>query len=266
MDEIRVGQIVEEVAKEGGEQLKRYFKTSFRVDQKDDDSLVTEADLASEKAIIHKITEHFPNDLIFSEEAGKSSLDRTPGTYVWIIDPLDGTTNFTFGYDFFCVSIARGVFTNQGTIDVQQGAIYEPIRDKMYFAQKGGGAFCNGQPIRTREAHSFPKSFLVTGFYYNQGVALEQDVARFRRVADACQNIRRDGAAALDLALVAEGIFHGFWEKGLQPWDMAAGSLLVKEASGFIRTYESEDWHPEAETIIAGNKKTVTSLAELIET
>ena len=142
-----------------------------------------------------------------------------------------------------------------------------PISSKVYIAEKDKGAFCNGEKMDiSGTAPDFNKSYLCTGFYYNRGKELKEDIDRFAKVAEACQPIRRDGAAALDLAMTAEGIFDGFWEKGLKPWDIVAGCLLITESGGVVRSYthESCDYNVEQQGIIAGKKTTVDRIAELI--
>lgn len=238
------------------EDLRERFGGPLEVRSKADTSFVTNADLASEKIIIDRIRKYYPDDVILSEEAGLSSLERRPGSHIWVIDPLDGTTNFANNYPFFAVSIARGVFDVQQKIQIIAGGIAEPERKRHFTATLGGGAFCNGARISVSSQAHLEKAFLVTGFYYNQGEALTDDIRRFSQISSYCQSIRRDGAAALDLAYIAAGIFDGFWEIGLQPWDVAAGSLLVSEAGGKIYNYSGEvgtKFDVEAPGVIAGN-------------
>ena len=146
-------------------------------------------------------------------------------------------------------------------------AIFDGSRRRFYYAGLGEGAYVDGRPLKVAPQREFPKCFLVTGFYYHKGRALEFEVQRFHRVAEQCQSIRRDGAAALDLALVAEGIYDAFWETGLKPWDVAAGSLLVSEAGGAVRNYQEIGGKPydiEGEGVIAGSPAAVQTLAKLL--
>ncbi len=248
--------ILEGILKEAGKEVMKFYRgNDLSILQKKDDSLVTNADLASEALIISSLKERFPQDKIFSEEAGLSSADRTQGTYIWIIDPLDGTTNFANHYPFFCISIARGQFLEDGRISIVLGGIYDPVRDECYLASIGEGATCNGSPIYVRDDRAPELAFIVTGFSYHKGVELRKDIERFLSVAERCQSIRRDGAAALDLAYVAKGIFDGYWECGLKPWDIAAGSLLVSEAGGYVYNPSVDHvFNTESEGILCGTQ------------
>lgn len=260
-------EFLRETMAEAGHELRSRAGAGLRIETKADTSLVTEADLASEKVIIRRIRRDFPDDKIYSEEAGLSSQDRRPGSHIWIIDPLDGTTNYANGYPFYCISIARGQFTEDGRIEIRTGAILDAPRNRLYYASKGEGAWVDGKPIRVASPRDFHRCFLVTGFYYAKGPDLMASIERFARVADACQSIRRDGAAALDLAMVAEGIYDAFWETGLMPWDVAAGALLVAEAGGSARNYTlAAHGHHDVEdrSIVAGAPGAVETIAGLI--
>ena len=236
--------------------------------QKKDSSLVTDTDVASEKLIIAAIQKYFPGDVIYAEESGRSTTERKAGQHVWIIDPLDGTTNFANGYPYFCVSIGRGFFSENGIITMTLGGIADPNTKKIYTAETNKGAFVDGKKINVATTSELKNSFLVTGLYYSQGQDLMDEVGRFQRVASFCSAIRRDGAAALDMALVAEGIFDAFWERGLQPWDVAAGAVLIKEAGGDVLPYGAhKDYHSydiESPSIVCGNPKIVSLIQELM--
>lgn len=254
-----------EIIKLAGEKLMTFFGTSLKVDLKADSSLVTEADLASERVLIEGISKRYPDDIICSEESGLSSADRTPGRHIWIMDPLDGTTNFAHGYPYFCVSVGRGRFREDGTIEMVLGGIEEPVRKRTYLAKKGHGAFVNGAPMKVRKDRALRDSFLVTGFYYATGDLLQREVERFHRVAQVCSSIRRDGAAALDLALVADGTFDAFWEFGLKPWDVAAGSVLIQEARGFVLNYHEpvgKVFDVERDGVLGGTPQAINELLQ----
>lgn len=259
-------QFLNEIIKLAGERLMSFFGTNLKVDTKSDASLVTEADLASEKVLIEGISKKYPNDIICSEESGLSSADRTPGRHIWILDPLDGTTNFAHNYPYFCVSAGRGRFMEDGSIEMVLGGIEDPVRKKTYTAKRGHGAFVNGQRMRVRNDRPLREGFLVTGFYYATGEKLRSEVERFHRVAEVCASIRRDGAAALDLALVAEGTFDAFWEYGLKPWDVAAGSVLISEAGGVVINYREPiggEFNVERDGVISGTPQVVKELLSL---
>ncbi len=256
-----------ETLSKAGAELARRQGQKLKVEIKRDTSLVTEADLASEKVILDRLRRFYPDDLVLSEEAGLSSTDRRPGSHIWIIDPLDGTTNFANSYPFYCISIARGVFRPDGRIESQVGAVFDAARGRLYHAARGQGATVDGRAMRVAPARDFSQCFLCTGFYYMKDKDLAREIERFASVAQMCQSIRRDGAAALDLALVAEGIFDAFWETGLAPWDVAAGNLLVSEAGGKVRNYVEKNpgfYDLEDQTVVAGSASAVESLVPLV--
>ncbi len=211
-----------------GEAIRRGSAAGFRVDRKGVTDLVTEVDLAAEQAAIAVIRDAFPSHRIAAEESGRGEGDPE---CLWWIDPIDGTTNFVHGYPFYSVSIAleyRG--------EMAAGVVYDPGRDEMFEAVRSGGARLNGREIRVSAAAALADALLATGFPYERSErwkALELAAALLPRI----QGLRRDGSAALDLAYVAAGRLDGFWERGLKPWDTAAGSLLVAEAGGRVSDF-----------------------------
>ena len=222
----------------------RFGRVSVTYKQNDID-LVTEADLASERYIIGQINTHFPRHAILAEESG--ATETAGAEYRWVIDPLDGTTNYAHNYPCFCVSIG---LEHKGELVV--GAVYDPTRDEMFAAEKGGGATLNGRLMRVSETEQLSRALLCTGFPYN--VRSRADFTReWRNFTLHAHGIRRDGSAALDLAYVAAGRFDGFWEDGLNPWDMAAGALLVTEAGGRITNYEGGPLSIYQPPVIASN-------------
>ena len=263
-----LAEFIREMSEAAGAVLSSYRAgAAFTIKRKPDNSLVTDADLASERVILERIRRRFPADKICSEEAGLSSSDRTPGSYIWIIDPLDGTTNFAHGYDFFCVSIARGRFTSEGPVVVEAGAIHDPIRKKTYVAGLGRGATVNGKALKTTQTANLRDAFLVTGFSYNAGIELKKDIMTLYEVAIRCKGIRGDGSAALDMALVAEGVYDASWDYGLKPWDVAAGGLIIAEAGGTVVNYPGEptdSFDVERPGLICGAPVIVKALSELI--
>lgn len=203
-----------------------------RISTKGDIDLVTEADLAAEKLIIERIRSHYPRHAILAEESGASvELDAGKSDWKWIIDPLDGTTNYAHGYPCFCVSIA---VERAGQIEL--GVVYDPTRDELFAAERGQGATLNERPIRVSTIADLNSAMLCTGFPYN--VRERPDFAReFINFTMTAQAVRRDGSAALDLAYLACGRFDGFWEDGLNAWDIAAGLLLIEEAGGRVTDF-----------------------------
>ncbi len=203
-----------------------------QVSNKGDIDLVTEADLASEKLIIERIRSHYPRHAILAEESGASEeLNAGKSEWKWIIDPLDGTTNYAHGYPCFCVSIG---LERAGVVEV--GVIYDPNRDELFAAERGQGATLNGRQIRVSDVADLNQAMLCTGFPYNvrERPNFARDFANFTMEAQA---VRRDGSAAIDLAYLACGRFDGFWEDGLNAWDVAAGLLLIEEAGGQITDF-----------------------------
>lgn len=203
-----------------------------RISTKGDIDLVTEADLAAEKLIIERIRSHYPRHAILAEESGASvELDAGKSDWKWIIDPLDGTTNYAHGYPCFCVSIA---VERAGQIEL--GVVYDPTRDELFAAERGQGATLNERPIRVSTIADLNSAMLCTGFPYN--VRERPDFAReFINFTMTAQAVRRDGSAALDLAYLACGRFDGFWEDGLNAWDIAAGLILIEEAGGRVTDF-----------------------------
>ena len=238
-----------EAARAGGRILLRYFAKELRVDYKGEINLVTEADRQAEAGILRVLQNAFPHHAILAEESGEQFVKPAGNAgYKWIVDPLDGTTNFAHTYPVFCVSIALEV---QGEIIL--GVIYDPIRKEIFTAEKNKGATINGHPIRVSGTKNVNKSLLVTGFAYNIRRAKQNNLDHFAAFALRAQGIRRSGSAALDLSYVACGRFDGFWEMNLEPWDSAAGLLLVVEAGGHVSDFSNQPYHIYKKEIIASN-------------
>ena len=220
-----------QTARDAGAILIDRLGRALQVSNKGAIDLVTEADLASEKLIIERIKSHYPRHAILAEESGATAGVEAESEWKWIIDPLDGTTNYAHGYPCFCVSIA---LERAGAIEV--AVIYDPMRDEMFAAERGQGASLNGRRIRVSTVADLNSAMLCTGFPYN--VRERPDFAReFANFTMAAQAVRRDGSAAIDLAYVACGRFDGFWEDGLNAWDVAAGVLLIAEAGGRVTDF-----------------------------
>ena len=223
-----------QTARDAGAILIDRLGRALQVSNKGDIDLVTEADLASEKLIIERIKSHYPRHAILAEESGATAgaeAEQGKSEWKWIIDPLDGTTNYAHGYPCFCVSIA---LERAGAIEV--AVIYDPTRDEMFAAERGQGATLNGRRVRVSTVNHLNSAMLCTGFPYNvrERPNFARDFANFTMEAQA---VRRDGSAAIDLAYVACGRFDGFWEDGLSAWDIAAGVLLIAEAGGRVTNF-----------------------------
>lgn len=196
------------------------------INYKGDINLVTEMDVRSERAVVETLLSAFPGHGILAEEG---THIRNDSGFTWIIDPLDGTTNYAHGYPCFSVSLAL-----EKDDEIVVGVVYDPMRDELFSAQKGRGAWLNGRQIRVSGTDTLLQSLLATGFPYDRKVHEDNNLDYFRDLLMASQEVRRDGSAALDLCYVAMGRFDGFWELKLKPWDVAAGSLIVREAGGMV--------------------------------
>ena len=230
------------IARAAGKLLAERFTSTRTVEYKGGIDLVTDADKASEALILSALRERHPDHAILSEEAGFS-----PGEGLrWIVDPLDGTTNYAHQIPHFCVSI--GVEDSEGVL---AGAIYDPMLDELYSAARGQGATLNGNPIHPSAAASFQHALLCTGFPYNIHQHPDGPLGLLKRFLQKAQGIRRMGSAALDLAYVAAGRLDGFFEFGLKPWDTAAGGLLVLEAGGSMRLINGRSWDVAIGDVVA---------------
>jgi len=238
-----------QTARDAGRILAERFGRTLEITNKSELDLVTESDLASERLIIERIKTYLPRHAILAEESGASSpADQQPGSeWRWIIDPLDGTTNYAHGYPCFCVSM--GLEYN-GRMEV--GVVYDPMRDELFTAERGQGASLNGRRIQVSPVNSLSGALLCTGFPYD--VRERSEFARhFANFIMNAQGVRRDGAAALDLAYVACGRFDGFWEEGLKPWDVAAGALMIEEAGGRVSKYDGAPLNIYTPPVLASN-------------
>jgi myo-inositol-1(or 4)-monophosphatase len=237
-----------QTARDAGHILLEKFGRKINITKKGNINLVTEADLASEQLIVERIRSYFPRHSILAEESGETlAVIEGENQWKWIIDPLDGTTNYAHGYPCFCVTMA---LEHRGEIVI--GVTYDPTRDELFAAEKGQGATLNGRQIRVSETESLGDALLVTGFPYD--FAKRKDFARhITEFLLRARGVRRDGSAAIDLAYVACGRFDGFWEEGLNPWDVAAGFLLITEAGGRVSYYDERQFSIYAPPILASN-------------
>ncbi len=231
---------------------------SVRVAQKQINDFVTEVDQAAEAAIIETLLTAYPGHAIWAEESGRE-FGAQDSEFVWIIDPLDGTTNFIHGFPLYCVSIALAV---KGK--VEQAVVYDPTRNDMFTATKGRGAYLNERRIRVSKRTQLKDCLVSTGFPYRPGDDLPKYLAMFADVMKLTAAVRRPGAAALDLAYVAAGFSDAFFETGLQPWDVAAGSLLVQEAGGLVGNFTGEADFLEQKECMAGTPRIYGQLVTVL--
>jgi len=234
------------------------FQKNLKIEFKGDINPVTDADYLSQEKIISVIKSQYPHHGIIAEEGDnhKKGVEE----YRWIIDPLDGTVNYSHSYPFFCVSIAM-----QKGGEVAAGAVYNPVLDEMFTAIKGGGAHLNGKPIRVSGCRDINRGLLCTGFPYDIKESPDNNLVHFSNFIMAAQAGRRDGTAALDLCCVAAGRFDGFWELKLYPWDVAAGGLIIKEAGGEVTDFSGSEFDPFASNIVASNGLIHENMLAIIE-
>jgi myo-inositol-1(or 4)-monophosphatase len=244
------------LAGDAGRLLKDRFHVKHTVDYKGAIDIVTEADRLSEELIIKRIAQSYPQHDILAEESPATTKDSG---YRWIIDPLDGTTNYAHGYPVFCVSIALEI---NGV--VEWGVVYNPMLEEMFFAERGHGAILNGVKISVSLEQELSKSLLATGFPYDIRVSSDNNLHFFSRMAKQAQAIRRAGSAALDLAYLAAGRFDGFWELKLKPWDTAAGWLMILEAGGQVTDLLGNPYHLLSPHVLASNGKIHPQMMEVL--
>ena len=230
-------------------------RLTIRSKRKND--FVSEVDHAAEEAIIGVLREAYPSHGILAEESGAQDLDAE---FIWVIDPLDGTTNFLHGFPQYCVSIG---LLHKGVPN--QAVVFDPNRNELFTASKGVGAYLNDRRIRVSKVDKVEDALMGTGFPFREVGHLDDYLRMFKNVTLNCAGVRRPGAAALDLAWVAAGRIDGFWEIGLSPWDMAAGALLVREAGGLIGDLEGEDKFMDSGRVVASNGKIFSALLQLLK-
>jgi myo-inositol-1(or 4)-monophosphatase len=233
-------------AREAGALLREKFGNVRDIRYKGLVDPVTEADAASEALIADRLLTAFPGDRLLAEE-GSASMANTASERVWIVDPLDGTTNFMHGYPVFCISIGLHVAG-----EPRVGVVFDPLRDELFAAIAGQGATLNDAPIAVSGTRELLRAMLATGFAYDPNRRLE-NIPYFQRFVELTQAVRRDGAAALDIASVAAGRFDGFWERGVSVWDVAAAALILTEAGGRLSDYDGGAYDPYGREIVASN-------------
>jgi myo-inositol-1(or 4)-monophosphatase len=248
--------IATEAAQAGGAQLQRYWGNLADIQEKGrPGDLVTEADRAAEAAVLAVIQRHLPDHAILAEESGQ--MGKLDSEFLWAIDPLDGTTNYAHQYP--CVAVSIGLLINGIP---QVGVVYNPIHQELYRAATGLGATLNRQPIAVSQTTKLSSSLLVTGFAYDRTQTPDNNYAEFCHLTHITQGVRRDGAAALDLAYVACGRLDGYWERGLSPWDLAAGIVLVQEAGGLVTAYDGNAFNLQSGRILATNRHIHDALSQ----
>ncbi|MCS6984408.1 MAG: inositol monophosphatase [Leptospiraceae bacterium] len=250
--------IVKDLVLEAGQLLLSYLNKNKNIRNKGVLDLVTDADEASEKLLFSKLCEYFPEYGILAEEG---SLKESENGYIWVVDPLDGTTSFAHGFPFFSVSV--------GLVDMHKdpvaGFVYNPLLKELFFAQKGEGAFLNNQAISVSETSVLEKALLATGFPYNRREILDEILERLARVLNAVQDIRRTGSASLDICYVACGRIDGYYESGLKPWDTCAAACILKEAGGKLSRFSGEPFNIFFPEIVASNGKIHADVLRLLQ-
>lgn len=244
-------------ARRAGTILKARLGRKRKVGYKGAVNLVTEMDILAEKLIVGEIRSHFPDHAVMAEESG--TVEKA-SPFRWIIDPLDGTTNYAHDFPVFCVSIALA-----RDEEVILGVVYDPTREELFTAEKGKGARLNGRKIRVSSESNLSRSLLATGFPYDLRESRVNNFDHFHNFAVRAQAVRRTGSAALDLCYVAAGRFDGFWEMKLAPWDMAAGGLIVSEAGGRLTDFGGKPLKLSGKQVLASNGKVHRTMLGIVK-
>jgi myo-inositol-1(or 4)-monophosphatase len=247
---------IEAVVRAGAAQMQR-FGGRFRVDKKGTIDLVTEVDVSVERMFRGLVAERFPDHQVLAEEMGGQST-APPGP-CWVFDPIDGTTNFTHGLPIFCASLALEI---GGVAEV--AAVYDPTRRELFTAERGGGAFLNGRPLRVSATATLLDAMLVTGFPYDVHSRIDEIVGLFARFVGRGRAVRRLGSAAIDLCYIAAGRMDGFWERDLKPWDIAGGALIVAEAGGRVTNMDGSPFASRGRDVLATNGLLHDAMLEVI--
>ena len=247
---------IEAVTRAGDLQMSR-FGGDFQIDKKGTIDLVTEVDVAVERMFRTMIAERFPDHQVLAEEMGGAA--EAPAGPCWVFDPIDGTTNFAHGLPIFCSSLALEV---NGVAEV--AAVYDPTRKELFTAERGGGAFLNGRPLRVSHAATLVDAMLVTGFPYDIHSRVDEIVGLFAAFVAQARAVRRLGSAAIDLCYVAAGRLDGFWESDLKPWDIAGGALIVAEAGGRITNMAGGPFTSRGGHVLAANEHLHPAMLDVI--
>ncbi|MEN0057281.1 MAG: inositol monophosphatase family protein [Bdellovibrio sp.] len=262
-----LGQAIKAVSL-GREVLLNYFGNLEHVEEKFQAGLVSEADKESERVIAEHLKKNFPGTEFLGEESFAAM--SAPGAKVqvppagpagrWIVDPLDGTTNYIHRFPIFCISLGLEVDGR-----MQLAVIDVPVLKETYTAIRGQGAFVNGRPLRISQTTELKKALLATGFVAEHEHVISEQLQIFDKMVRQCRGVRRPGAAAYDLTQVARGVFDGYWERNIQPWDAAAGLLLVEEAGGVVQTYRGQPYTPYKNSIVAGSPAIVSAIQNVVK-
>ena len=235
-----------------------FLDSGFKITKKGAIDLVTEADVAVEKMFRALIAERFPDHTILAEEFGQDQ-DTKGASHCWVFDPIDGTNNYAHGLPIFCSSLALEI-DGKGVI----GAIYDPTREELFVAERGGGAFLNGAPIHVSDASALLESMLVTGFPYDVHKRIPEIVGLFGEFVGTARAVRRLGSAALDLCYVAAGRMDGFWEQYLKPWDVAGAAIIVEEAGGKVTDFNGGPFSSRRHQVLATNGQIHDAMLKII--
>ena len=256
-DPLLLSTAVEAVICAGEIQMAHFGRRDIRVDKKGSIDLVTDVDLAVERMFRRLIEERFTDHQVLAEELGGSAV--VPAGACWVFDPIDGTTNYAHGLPIFCASLALEI---GGVAEV--AAIFDPTRQELYTAERGGGAFLNGRALHVSHADSLIDAMLVTGFPYDVHARVDEIVGLFGRFVGQARAVRRLGSAAIDLCYVAAGRLDGFWERGLKPWDVAAGALIVAEAGGSVTMMDGAPFTSRGGEVLATNGRVHEAMLDTI--
>ncbi len=248
-----------EAAHQAGKIIRKYFRSKIQVREKGDLGLVTNADIAAEKAVIKVLQKCEPRFGFLSEETHSTGRQKKSEAGLWIIDPLDGTTNFVRRFPMFCVTIAAQIKNR-----IEVAVTYHPILDEVYTSIRGQGAYRNGVKMTVSDTSKMKEAVLTTGFAYQARKSLNEEMKTFENLSRDARAIRRPGSAALDLAYTACGVFDGFWERHLSPWDVAAGSLLVQEAGGKVTDFSGKPFSIYEPEILASNSSLHSTLLKRV--
>lgn len=243
-------------ARVAGNIIMRGYETrnELKLEQKGENDFVTQIDKDAEQAIIHKIKQSYPEHAFIGEESGNTGENAE---FTWIIDPIDGTTNFIKGIPHFCISIA---LIHKGKID--QGLVFDPVRSELFTASRGAGAQLNGYRIRASKPKELSGTILATGFPFRDKSTFDTYNTAFSNIFKTSGDVRRSGSAALDLAYVASGRYDGYYERGIKPWDIAAGELLVRESGGLVTDFKGNNDPLYKGEIVAGSAKVIRGLVQ----